>query len=141
MRPELEQKLSAWVPAAAWTVLIFCVSSIPGIVPVILKFKFADKLAHAVEYAGLGIFLTVAYKGSLPRARIRLTSLLAVATGLAIAVGDEMYQLTVPGRAVEFLDWLADATGVVIGNRLMACFYSRFRPWAIEVVRRFETVR
>jgi len=139
VRPDVERKLSAWVPAVAWTVLIFCVSSIPGLAPVILRFKFADKLAHACEFAGLGVFLTVAYRGTLGERRLRFASLLAVATGLGIAVSDELYQFTVPGRAVEFLDWLADAVGVVLGNRVMAYYYTRFRPWAAGVARRIET--
>jgi hypothetical protein len=139
LKPETERKLSAWVPAVAWTFLIFCVSSIPGLAPVILRFKFADKLAHACEYAGLGVFLTVAYRGSLSHGRLRFASLLAIATGLCIGVSDELYQFTVPGRAVEFLDWLADASGVVLGNRVMAYYYARFRPWAAGVVRKVET--
>ena len=139
MRLETERKLSAWVPAAAWTVLIFCVSSIPGLAPIVFKFRFFDKLAHATEYLGLGVFLTVAYRGSLSRnARLGLVSLLAVATGLAIAVADEMYQLTVPGRAVEFYDWVADAAGVVLGSAAMALTYARLRPWAAGVFRRLE---
>ncbi|MBM3307557.1 MAG: VanZ family protein [Candidatus Eisenbacteria bacterium] len=139
MSPELERKLSAWVPAVAWTVLIFCVSSIPGIAPIIFRFKFFDKLAHAIEYAGLGIFLTIAYRGSLPRgARLSAAALLAVATGLAIAVADEAYQLTVPGRAVEFHDWVADATGVVLGSLIMVYCYRRVVPWAARVAERLE---
>jgi VanZ like family len=139
VRLETEKKLSAWVPAVAWTVLIFCVSSIPGLAPIVFRFEYFDKLAHGTEYTGLGVFLTVAYRGSLSgRPKLRFVSLLAIATGLAIAVADEMYQFTVPGRAVEFYDWVADATGVVIGSTVMVCFYSRVRPWAAGVVRRLE---
>lgn len=139
MNIETENRLSAWVPAVAWTVLIFCVSSIPGLAPIVFKFKYFDKLAHATEYTGLGVFLTVAYRGSLSaRSGLRIVSLLAVATGLAIAVADEAYQLTVPGRAVEFYDWVADAAGVVLGSAAMVCVYARVRPWAAGVVRRLE---
>jgi VanZ family protein len=38
--------------------------------------------------------------------------------GLAVGVLDEFYQLSVPGRAVEFLDWVSDTVGVVIGAGL-----------------------
>ena len=139
MRLETEKKLSAWVPAVAWTVLIFCVSSIPGLAPIVFKFKYFDNVAHAIEYTGLGVFLMVAYWGSWSRRpRLRVVALLAVATGLAIAVSDEMYQLTVPGRVADVHDWAADATGVVLGSAVMVCFYSRVRPWAAGVVRRLE---
>ena len=139
MRPETERKLSAWVPAAAWTALIFCVSSIPGLAPIIFRFEHFDKVAHATEYFGLGVFLTVAYRGSLSgRPRLGLVVSLAVATGLTVAVGDEAYQLTVPGRAVEFYDCVADATGVTLGSATMACVYARVRPWAAGVFGRLE---
>ncbi len=139
MRLETERKLSAWVPAVAWTVLIFCVSSIPGLGPIVFRFKYFDKFAHATEYAGLGVFLTVAYWGSLSRRpRLCAVSLLAVATGLAIAVADEAYQVTVPGRVADVHDWMADAGGVVLGSAVMAWCYSRVRPWAAGVVRRLE---
>jgi VanZ family protein len=139
VRLETERKLSAWVPAVAWTVLIFCVSSIPGLAPIAFKFKYFDKFAHAIEYTGLGVFLTVAYYGSLSgRPQLRVVSLLAIATGLAIAVADEMYQLTVPGRVADLHDWAADAAGVVIGGAAMVFCYSRVRPWAAGVVRRLE---
>jgi hypothetical protein len=139
VRLETEKKLSAWVPAVAWTVLIFCVSSIPGLAPIVFKFKYFDKVAHATEYTGLGVFLTVAYWGSWSgRPRLRVVALLAIATGLAIAVSDEAYQLTVPGRATEFYDWVADSIGVMLGSAVMVCFYGHFRPWAAGVVRRLE---
>jgi len=139
VRLETEKKLSAWVPAVAWTVLIFCVSSIPHLAVAVFRFEHFDKLAHATEYTGLGVFLTVAYWGSFSgRPRLRVVSLLAIATGLAIAVADEAYQLTVPGRATEFYDWMADAGGVTLGGAAMAFFYARFRPWVAGVIRRLE---
>jgi VanZ family protein len=68
------------------------------------------------EFAGLGLFLSVAFRGSLPKRKRRQTMLLVVAIGLLIGVSDELYQSTVPGRIVDFFDWVADALGIVVGS-------------------------
>jgi VanZ family protein len=115
LRPETERKIMAWVPAIAYTGLIFGVSSISGLSPPIPRFELFDKFAHFVEFAGLTLFLTVAFRRSLANARRAMTPAFVIAVGLAIGVLDELYQLTVPGRALEFLDWVADAVGVLIG--------------------------
>lgn len=115
MTPETERKLRAWVPAIAYTGLIFGVSSISGLSPHVPTFRFFDKVAHVVEFAGLALFLTVAFRGSLAEGRRAMTPFFVIAVGLAVGVLDELYQLSVPGRAVEFLDWVGDAVGVLIG--------------------------
>jgi VanZ family protein len=108
----------AWIPAIAYTALIFGVSSISGLSSPMPGFKLFDKLAHVVEFAGLALFLTVAFRGTLPEARRALTPIFVIMVGLAVGVLDEFYQLSVPGRAVEFLDWVSDTVGVVIGAGL-----------------------
>ena len=116
MTPETEQKIRAWVPAIVYTTLIFGVSSISGAAPRVPCFKLFDKLAHVVEFSGLALFLTVAFRGSLPEGRRAMAPLFVIAVGLAVGVLDEFYQFLVPGRAVEFLDWVGDAVGVLIGT-------------------------
>jgi hypothetical protein len=115
LTPEAERKIAAWIPAIAYIGLIFGVSSIAGLSPPVPTFKLFDKAAHVVEFTGLALFLTVAFRGSLPAARRGAAALFVVALGLAIGVLDEVYQLSVPGRSLEFLDWVADAVGVLIG--------------------------
>ena len=36
-----------------------------------------------------------------------------MAAGFAIGFLDEIYQLLVPGRMTEFLDWVADSAGII----------------------------
>jgi len=120
MSPETERKIRVWVPAIVYMGLIFSVSSISAVKPRVGSFRLFDKIAHAVEFTGLGLFLTMAFRGSLAEARRVLTPLFAIAIGFAIGVLDEIYQLTVPGRAAEFLDWVGDAVGVLIGTGLGA---------------------
>jgi hypothetical protein len=125
LRPETENKLMAWVPAVTYIALIFAVSSIPGSLTGRIPFRFFDKLAHMGEFAGLGLFLMVAFRGTLPRADVRHIALLVVAVGLTIGVLDELYQHLIPGRAVEFLDWVADTVGVVSGTTAALVHYRR----------------
>ncbi len=125
MRPETERRVLAWIPATIYVALIFAVSSIPGSLHGVIPFRIFDKVAHVVEFTGLGLFLMVAFRGTLPRANIKHVVLLVVAVGLIIGVLDELYQHLVPGRAVEFLDWVADTIGVVAGTTIAMIHYRR----------------
>ena len=115
----------AWVPAIVYVGLIFAVSSIPGSVFCAMPLKIFDKAAHMVEFTGLGLFLAIAFRGSLPGSLRRHTLLFAISAGVIVGVLDELYQLMVPGRAVEFLDWVADVIGIVVGSTLAMLHYRR----------------
>lgn len=115
----------AWILAIAYVVLIFAVSSIPGSVLRVPVFRLSDKLAHAAEYTGLGLLLTAAYRRMLAPDRLRWLAPCVIATGFAVGAADELYQNTVPGRAVEFLDWVGDAVGVLVGFWLSSIFNRR----------------
>ena len=119
---ETEKVIEAWIPAIVYTMFIFGVSSIQGLSLPFGTVRLFDKIAHATEFAGLGLFLSVALRGSLPKKRRGHTMLLVIAIGLLIGVSDELYQLTVPGRAVEFLDWVADAVGILVGSVVARVF-------------------
>jgi VanZ family protein len=64
-----------------------------------------SKLAHAVEFAVLGLLLARA----LGRAG------LALAFGALYALSDEIHQSFVPGRYASPLDVLVDSAGVAVG--------------------------
>jgi hypothetical protein len=95
-----------WGPVLAWAALIFTLSSIPGLGTglggwdVVLR-----KLAHAAEYAVLGLLLVRAIGNAW----------LAVALGIAYAASDELHQHLVPGREGAVLDVLIDSVGVLAG--------------------------
>jgi VanZ family protein len=115
----------AWILAIAYVMLILAVSSIPGSILRVPVFRLSDKLAHAAEYAGLGLLLSAAYRKTLSPDRLRWFAPCVIATGFAIGAADELYQNTVPGRAVEFLDWVGDAVGVLLGLWLSNIFNRR----------------
>jgi VanZ family protein len=120
---DVERAVRAWVPAVVYVGLIFAVSSIPGSVFCAMHFKIFDKAAHMVEFTGLGLFLMIAFRGSLPEALKRRAVLFALGAGVLVGFMDELYQLAVPGRSVELLDWVADVIGVVVGSTVAMIHY------------------
>jgi VanZ family protein len=126
LHPETERRALAWIPAGVYVALIFALSSRPGSIQGRIPFHIFDKAAHLGEFAGLGLFLMVAFRGTLPRASLRHVVMLVLIVGLSIGVLDELYQNLIPGRAVEFLDWVADTIGVTVGS-LIAVAHYRFK--------------
>jgi len=136
LRPETERKVMAWIPAIVYVALIFAVSSIPGSIHGRIPFRLFDKAAHLGEFAGLGLFLMLAFRGTLPKADLRHILMLVLIVGLAIGVLDELYQNLIPGRAVEFLDWVADTIGVAVGSTIAMIHYKRRERIDPATVRR-----
>lgn len=118
MKRRTELTLRAWILAVAYLALIFGISSIPQSTLSQAVFKISDKMAHLAEYTGFGLLLTVAFRGSLRRAPRWVLMVVVVVVGASVGALDETYQLTVPGRERELLDWVADVVGVFIGTGL-----------------------
>jgi VanZ family protein len=101
--------LSRWAPVVAWAALIFALSSIPSLGTGLGTWDLVlRKLAHAAEYAVLGVLLLRA-TGSEPAAFL---------LGVAYAVSDEVHQSFVSGREGAVLDVGIDALGVAAGLAL-----------------------
>jgi len=115
LKRSTELTLRAWILVVAYLVLIFGVSSIPQAQLSHRCFRISDKVAHAAEYAGFGLLLMFALRGTFKRARRWVLMLVVVALGAAVGALDEVYQITVPGREGDVLDWTADVFGVVLG--------------------------
>lgn len=116
MKRSTELTLRSWILVVGYLVLIFGVSSIPQSQLSHVTFRVSDKLAHLAEYSGFGLLLTLAAQGSLRRTPRWLLMVIVVLVGAAIGALDETYQMTVPGRERELLDWIADVTGALIGT-------------------------
>ena len=116
-----------WLPAIVYIVLIFLVSSIPSLKAPGGSFMLADKVAHVIEYALLGLLLYYVAGGWFGRVRW-VAMLLLVALGASVGALDEVYQSYVPGREMSGYDWYADIIGVTLGLLLM----SGMRPAAVE---------
>jgi len=82
--------------------------------PVVLPMTpWLDFLAHAAEFALLSLLVLraclVSPSPSWRGHAVHTAILVAAVYGLA----DEMHQAMVPGRACEWIDWMADITGAV----------------------------
>jgi VanZ family protein len=131
MAQPLRTFLRYWLPLLIYIGLIFIFSSLSKRPHSILEF-IPDKLLHFIEYALLAA-LTARAVYSLPKPGtwwvVLLITFIAVAT---LGTLDELYQSTIPRRSPEFLDWVADASGGLLGG---IC-YLLLKRW---LVRRAET--
>ena len=104
-----------WLPILVYVALIFTLSSQKDLAPP-FHFSEGDKLAHTLEYGGLGMLLA---RGIRKRTRLKgplAGGLAAVLVGFLIAAADEVWQSHVPGRNSNVLDWFADANGLVLAQ-------------------------
>lgn len=86
-----------------------------------LPFRFADKAYHFWFYGVMGLLCVLWRRESgVPARRAIFEGLLFT---MAAGAVDEVHQYWIPGRSMEFLDWMADATGGGIG-----AFLSVFLP-------------
>jgi len=110
----LWNKLSLWVPVAAFMALLYLLSARTDLHSVPSGW---DKLAHVSAYAVLGALCLRAFHGGLHwlgRWQSCKALLLTVTYGLV----DELHQGLVPGRDPSVFDWGADVLGSGIG---LAC--------------------
>ena len=118
MKRTTERTLRTWILVVAYLALIFGVSSNPQDPLSHTCFKVSDKMAHLAEYAGFGLLLSVASRSTFRRVRRWVLLVVVVLIGAAVGALDETYQMTVPGRERELLDWVADVVGVLVGSCL-----------------------
>ncbi len=105
-----------WLPLIAWIVMIFALSSIPGLSSDDVKLPTGfDKLIHFIEYA---VFALLYYRGlSYGGVRVRWSIvLIVIASGIAVAALDEMYQSYIPRRDSSLYDLVMDSAGIVTGT-------------------------
>jgi VanZ family protein len=74
-----------------------------------------DKVAHFGAYLVLGLCL--AYGNALGP---RFPTFVPLLLGWLYGASDEFHQHFVPGRSVDFYDWVADALGITAGLLLFA---------------------
>lgn len=98
-----------YIPALLIVVVSWWLSSQSVPVVPMPDFDMGDKVVHCVCYAGLAFWLSYALS---PRHALPWAIVLTMLYGVL----DECHQAFVPGRSCELLDWLADASGAVLGT-------------------------
>src|SRR2546423_10241827 len=96
--------VTRWLPVLAYLALIFTLSSIPFLaVPGTLRNR--DKVAHLLEYGGLGILGARAAAATWPRSNAWRRAVVVLAVVSAVGACDEKYQQWTPGRESSVYDW------------------------------------
>ncbi len=94
-----------------YMVLILCISAIPANSIPSLGFQHADKVAHFLEYAILGILAVQSFK---PKKRYQLFYI--IFSGFVFGVFDEWWQSFISDRYTSLFDLLADSIGMLVGS-------------------------
>jgi len=96
--------------------MIFGVSSIPGnLIVEPSGFWRVDLVFHFAEFGILGYILARTFAVAEPAPGLSPRYYWPILIGMAYACLDELHQGFVPGRNVEFSDFLADSLGVITG--------------------------
>ena len=104
-----------WFYVFAYLTLVFVLSAQPGLhVPGTLAYR--DKMAHVLEYGGLGWLVYRAVLDSWPAAGGARRVLLSILALSAVGAIDEKLQAGVPGRDSSVYDWMADTVGISLAQ-------------------------
>jgi VanZ family protein len=119
------------LPAIAWGICIFLLSSIPGSKLPSITHLVNDKILHTTEYF---VFGSLIYRALEPRRDKNKFSwmrlLIPVAIVIAFALTDEYHQGFVAGRSEDLFDAIADTVGGLLSAGMMYIVERRrsFRP-------------
>jgi VanZ family protein len=110
----VKKQLRVWLPPIGYALLIFSLSSIQYASVPDVKFHLLDKLIHLCEYGAFGFILAWAFV----RLGAKNPYLWAALIASMYGATDEIHQYYVPGRTLEFLDWVADTLGGTAGSQI-----------------------
>jgi VanZ family protein len=123
----LNQFFFYWLPVLVFCLIIFIQSSFPATAH-IPEFDFSDKLLHAAVFAVLGILVYRALNAMHNRPSTASLVVLSILITALYGASDEIHQYFVPSRHAEFLDFVADAVGGIIGV-MVAVVINKNKPF------------
>jgi VanZ family protein len=115
------KKILFFTPAVLYYAFIFYLSS--RSYDIKIDILFLDKVIHLVEFAFLGLLLSLGYFMSL-KSSLTVKALLTICSGILLGGLDEFHQYFIPRRSIELLDVISDAIGILIGL-LLYYYFSR----------------
>jgi VanZ family protein len=102
------------IPLVIYWIILFLLTSLPSSSAITMN--VSDKIEHFGAYGLLSVFL---YLNLFFQNRFELLkkfpAIFTIIFASLYGLLDELHQLLVPGRSCEFLDWLADFSGALIG--------------------------
>jgi len=115
---EKNKKLLVYAPLVVYWLILFVATTLPA--ASMPSFGVVDKVNHLSAYFILAIllFLTLLFQQKIPFAKNRVAAYALIICSL-YGMLDEVHQIFIPGRSAEFLDFLADACGALLGVLLM----------------------
>jgi VanZ family protein len=107
-----------WLLVLLYIALIFYLSSVSDlpIVSKIAEFDPRKYSLHILEYAGLTFFMYPAFQRS--GFGKWKSALMTILLSASIAYGDELFQITIPGRRFNPFDFYSDSLGAILGTIL-----------------------
>lgn len=123
-----------WLAIGLAMLLMVLTLSLVSLPKDLTRFLWSDKLLHGIAYAGLMGWFAQLYKHDF----VRIVLLLGL---VAFGVGVELLQALTPTRQFEYVDMIANASGVLLAWALSYTFFgnilerfeSLFRPKAARV--------
>jgi VanZ family protein len=128
---ERNKVLLVYLPLVFYWILLLTLTSLP--VHSVPSVGVNDKLEHTLAYLGLSFLLCLTLllqtRSLVLRKHAVFFTLLIV---FAYGVADELHQLFIPGRSCEFLDFIADAVGGVVGIIILKILLRYFKESAVS---------
>ncbi len=107
--------LRFWFPVACYSVIIFCVSSLPG-GPGGISIPKIDKILHLIEYIPFGFLLSSALEKTFIPINSKKLLFFVFLGSFIYGFSDEMHQFFVPFRETSAWDMVADSLGGALGG-------------------------
>lgn len=111
-----------YLPLGIYWLILFTLTSLPS-TSFADALRFSDKIKHFVAYLVLSLLLTLALHFQKRWKQLSERSSLASIVLISIyGALDEIHQIFIPNRGAEFLDWVADLGGAVVGSLIIFYF-------------------
>lgn len=121
-----------WAALGLLTGLMFYTASAPaGMFPRMAPVLPWDKIVHASEWGAWSVLLFALLRRRFPDAETATVFVGTVGAAAVVALLHELYQLSVPGRSCDPMDWLADMTGSVCATLLFERLLPALRRFGV----------
>lgn len=121
------KKHLVYIPLILYWLVLFIATSIPA--QSMPEVGISDKFNHLFAYMILSMFLYLTF---IVQSRYSILknnpALFSISIATVYGIFDEVHQMLIPGRSAEFLDWVADVSGAIIGAILISLLVN----WLVE---------